>query len=292
MADPQYIRFLRENQEALEKLAKANKDYADSLEASPTGPTGATGPTGTLPVPQWPKDLSANPTGPKKSLPAQINSWTSSSAGQVVDGLNVNGVIVIKHDNVTIRNFKVMGVNNLDGDKLTLEDGVIDGKKTVENGINDGGVTVRRVEITNVIDGIKAAGNTLVEDSWLHDMHFTGSSHGDGLQVSSGSNVTVRRTRGERSRGTAFFFGKPDFGAVSNLLAEENYVEDWGNFVYQMAAKGTAKPDKVTIRNNIFGRQPAYIKDVLGWTGEFYKSLDATNVVWSGNKKTDGTPIP
>lgn len=238
----------------------------------------------------WPRNLAANPTGPKKALPAATSSFSTTANGQVIDGLNVNGVIQIKHDNVTIRNFKVRGVNNLNGDKLTLEDGIIDGIKQVENGFNDGGITLRRVEITGTKEGGKALGNTLVEDCYIHDLYYDGVVHTDGFQMSGGSNNTFRRNRFESKppgqQGTAAIFAKPDFGAITNVLVEGNYFNYWGNYMVQADPKGTVYPSGLTYKDNIFGATATYVP----WAGTH--RINAKNVVWTNNRREDGTVVP
>lgn len=73
------------------------------------------------------------------------------------------------------------------------------------NGINGAGFTVRRCEITNVVDGLSIIGNaghspTVIELNWIHKGYFAhdfeGQSdertHTDAIQFHRGKNITVR----------------------------------------------------------------------------------------------------
>ena len=175
-----------------------------------------------------------------------------------------------------------------------IEYSKIDGKNVTENGfqLNEG--TLRYVEITGVVDAIKAHGNMLVEKCWIHDSHFwTGAgagagnyTHNDAVQVSSGSNIVLNYNRVENWRGNAGFFVDPDQGAISSVKIIGNYFNNVGN--YSVYVKGSANasaqqyglPSYVVIKDNVFGQRR---DDVPANWGRMAAEIHASNLTWENN---------
>jgi len=172
------------------------------------------------------------------------------------------------------------------------EDGIVDGEKQGVDGVGFNAYTARRVEITRTIDGFKAHGDVTIEDCWIHDLDFrtgpgTGAgdfSHNDCTQVSSGSNITLRRNRCENTRGNSAHFVDADQGKISTVTIDSNYYNNTGNYMVYVKQSESAPqyglPDKVTITNNLFGKRPDYLP--ADW-GLMAAEVHATNLIWQNN---------
>jgi hypothetical protein len=169
---------------------------------------------------------------------------------------------------------------------LVVEDSEIDGLGSPDTqGIGWGGFTLRRVNVHGVGDGVRANGGVLVEDSWIHDLASGNGSHNDGIQVTEGSNITIRRNAIENahSQTSAILLGA-DQGSIANVLVEGNLLNGGGFALYG----GAEPPAGNTISNirlvgNRFGRK-FFAK------GGYYGPMTATNdprITVSGNAWQD-----
>lgn len=273
-------------------LAKAYSDAAAAIVISPpvvTPPVITPPPVNTT----WPKDISANPTGAKKPMASVVGDLVSTKDGEIIDAKNVTGKIIVKHNNVKITNFLTTGVwKDPDKTGLVMEDGKIDGQNVVEDAVRWSDYTARRVEITRTIDGFKGHGNVLIEDCWVHDLFFStgagtgagGFSHNDGLQVSAGNNVIIRRTRIENTRGNSAVFVDADQKPISGVTIADNYFNNSGNYMVYVKQSASAPehglPANITITGNIFGKRPDYLDPTWGLMAA---EVHANGLVWSNN---------
>lgn len=225
--------------------------------------------------------------GTKKAITATTNgNFTTNTHGQVIEQRDIKGNLIVNHNDVIVRNCKMYQIDNRQGDRLLVEDSVVDGQNNRDDAIKDGGITLRRVDIKRANDGIKASGNTIMENCWVHDLWVTSTSHNDGAQVMSGSNCRFTNNRFENFTGTAGIFLKPDFGAISNITVEGNYTSKAGNFAYQADPQDTTYPTGIIYRNNVFGP----VQTNVSWASTH--RINAKNVTWTNNKKEDGTIVP
>lgn len=276
-------------------IAKSYSDASAAIVIPPTVvvppvvPPVVTPPTNTA----WPKDVTANPTGSKKPMTSVVGDLITQRDGEPIDAKNVTGKIIVKHNNVKITNFVTTGVWKDPGKTgLVMEDGKIDGQNIVEDAVRWSDYTARRVEITRTIDGFKGHGNVLIEDCWIHDLaFFTGAgsgaggfSHNDGLQVSSGSNVVIRRTRIENTRGNSAVFVDADQGTISGVTIADNYFNNSGNYMVYVKQSASAPqfglPSNITITGNVFGKRPDYLDPTWGLMAA---EVHANNLVWTNN---------
>lgn len=283
-------------------IAKAYQEASDAIVIPPpvvVPPVVTPPPVNTA----WPRDLTANPTGPKKVLPGLVSNVTTTNDGQIIDGVNAD-TITVNHKNVTIRNFKTKSILatriGFDASGLVLEDGIVDGQNQAENAVAYNGYVCRRTEITRTTDAFKGHGNVEIDSCWIHDLNFqTGSgtgaggfSHNDGLQVSSGNNIKIINTRIENTRGNAGVFVDPDQGTISNVLVQNNFFTNVGNYMVYVKESAsnpsTGLPSNVTIIGNTFGARPAYLDS--NW-GEMKAEVRANNLVWQNNKDASGKSV-
>ncbi|MCZ7525050.1 MAG: hypothetical protein M5U14_00845 [Acidimicrobiia bacterium] len=139
-----------------EAVARRGRGGAKPPERSPA-PT---------PPPWGPSDPSRlRPTGP----------LTVTTPGAVVENVDVAGPIHVRASNVTIRNFRASNVAQESGiTGLVLESGEIHGNDDPAfalDGVTWANYTARRLDVHHVVDGFKAHGNVLIEQSWVHDLN-------------------------------------------------------------------------------------------------------------------------
>jgi hypothetical protein len=210
----------------------------------------------------------------------------------VVQNVDVSGTITVTAGNVTIRNFRAQSILQSSASGMLLEDGEIyGGPSFTGDGLEWNAYTMRRVNVHNTFDGLKGHGNVLIENSWIHDMNeFRGAqygaggySHNDGLQVSAGSNITVRNSRFERTGLNSAIFIDADQGPIDNVLIENDYLSGGGFTFYSIQSRSAPQfgvPTNVTVRNNTFGSDHLFDYATVGG-----------NVVWSGNVNESGQTV-
>ncbi len=248
---------------------------ATTTTTTPPAPTGTPGPS--------------NPSALVTSGPMTI-----TTNGAVVQNVNVQGQITIAANNVTLRNFRANNIYKNPGNGgLLMEYGEIHGEQNYgADGVVWSDYTARYLDVHNVFDAFKAHGNVLIENCWVHDLKFrTGSdagaggyTHNDGVQVSSGSNVTVRNSTFERNLGNAAIFIDADQGAISNVLIEGNRLGGGGFTLYSIQSRSApqfGRPTNVTIRNNVFTEEHHYD----------YATIAPTGTTFTGNTKAIGGAV-
>ena len=208
------------------------------------------------------------PTG--KTLTAYNGTLTITTPGTVVDGLDVSGTIIVKADNVTIKNTRVRGVTSntyttplihfQSGNKnLVVQDSELipSSPNQYQYGIIGWNFTLDRVEIAKVVDGVHIIGsNTIVRNSYIHDIRayvVNGSTtHSDGIQIQVGSNHRVTNNRIEGGYNSAIQVTQ-DRGDTSDLQITGNWMSN-GLCSVNIAEKGLGPIAGVNVSTNTFGR--------------------------------------
>ncbi|MDJ0379159.1 hypothetical protein [Cryobacterium sp. PH31-L1] len=196
-----------------------------------------------------------------------------TTAGTVLDGLDIRGLVKISAANVTIRNSIIRGrtmngpgalINNLGGFRnLVVTDTELSPSTASPdaNGIYGYNYTATRLNINNVIDGIHITGsNVSLQDSWIHDhMHYRNDpnqggspSHDDSIQVQSGNNITVTGNRLTDSHSAAVQITQ-DRGKVSDFTFADNFANG-GACTVNIAEKSYGPIQGAAITGNTFGR--------------------------------------
>ena len=232
----------------------------------------APGPTGT------PNTQAAGfPGAADTGVPAGVVLQPSGSVritqrGQVVDGLDITGCVVIAADDVVIRNTRVRCadaprkravVSEGTRSGLVLEDSEVIGSGSTEIGVDVSGITIRRVEVTGVVDGVRLGSNIVLEDSWVHGLRRSGTLHPDAVQGISAQDVVIRGNtldgRGADGRdlgNSAIMLGSETGTKLSrNVLVEGNHL-DGGNYSLNIST-GINAQDFV-VRDNVFGKNSRY----------------------------------
>lgn len=142
-------------------------------------------------------------------------------------------------------------------------------------------LNLRRCDISGKADGIQTAGETLVEDCYVHDLVWAGvppdNTHNDGMQVYAG-DITVTGSYFDvgaqfpYSNSCLFFQG----ATIGNVLVEDTYLSGGGYSYY-------AQNGQHTVRRCTFGPDHLY--------GTHFFEGSPTLVEWSSNIDYLGAPV-
>jgi hypothetical protein len=276
------------------------------LAASDTTDMGANPSAAPMPrtCPPYPAFPDASCTGVLPGVTrTNSGSITTTSNGQVIQNLNVNGPIVVRHSNVTIRNVKVtnpggVAISNIgcggSCTNLLIEDVDLDGSGNTSgaSAVDFDNYTLRRANIHQYGEGPGCGVNNVMEDNYMHD--FTSfvaqGAHQDAIQCEDGNNNTVRHNTllmNVNGGNSAIVFG----GNSTNNTAEYNLVGGGGYTLYQGQAGGTFRHNRWTATPpEQFG--PIYNANLDGpWTPEAPCDnlwIDGPN---AGKAVADGGPV-
>ena len=233
------------------------------------------------PVTGWPGASNTGYLGSTADLIAKsIPSITS--AGTVIDHVDLSGDTFVNAPDVVIKNSVVHGGNwgievGPNATNLIVQDTTFlggDNSAIMDDGYATN-VSYVRVNISGSTDGMKLSGaSRLIQDSFIHGLSQTSTSHNDGIQAYEGSNWKFIHN----------YITTPDTGCISMFQGQGNW-------------------DAVLIQNNRFvgGGYPLYlggstaknvqVKDnvISDWVYGPY--TDHGTAAWSGNTDAAGKPI-
>jgi hypothetical protein len=222
----------------------------------------------------------ATNTGANCSSLTPSGSITVTTNGAVVEGRNISGSVTVRASNVTIRNDCVTSsdiypVHFVSGSNLTVEDTTITGRgggcsRAVEPAAN--GAVMDRLNVSGCEDGIQMYSGDVLENSYIHDLAFTSSSHNDGVQQNGGRDDVVKHnTIFNPHNQTSCVNFTTDFGGISDITITGNLLNG-GNYTVYSRSGGNGNPTGVSVTGNQFGSA-----DVFGLV-----SADGS-ITWSGN---------
>ncbi len=240
--------------------SKCRFDRLEAMLGSSTSATPSTSPTTATPSPTTvtPSATSSASPPPAVAYPGPANtgvpagttmkasgSVTVTTPGTVIDGLDITGTLVVKADNVTVKNTRVKSTDYWPvyiADSATgvvFTDSEVDGLGTKgaegSSGVVGGKATLQRLNIHGVENGIVPGSGTTLRDSWIHDLAAAGSPHYDGVQIDGGqSDITLRHNTIDVSTQTqtsAVMIDNYD-GPVDRITVEGNVLRGGGYTVY------------------------------------------------------------
>ncbi len=191
-------------------------------------------------------------------------------SGAVIENLEVRGTLEIRGaDNVTVRNVWVYTSNfwtiRVNDGSAVIEDVEIGSAAAPGlRGIGGDNLTVRRVDIHHVEDGIKMGSNSTYDWVYCHDLASPSAQpHYDCVQNDGGaSNVRFSRVfldprpapgfDGFSTNGNAAFFVKSDLGPIDGVTIIDSYLTGGGFSVFSTDG-GHAAPSNVRVIDNTFG---------------------------------------
>jgi hypothetical protein len=247
---------------------------------------------------------------PGTQLKVVQGNQSFDTPGQVVSGLDIHGFVTIGARNVTIRNSIIRGgtpkcnsavISVADDYSATavIEDSeiVASSPSPCLDGIWAFNTTMTRLNIHGVVDGVKAHDNSLVQDSWIHDLsRFAsdpnqngGATHNDGVQTYDGNrHVTLRHNTLDAGKdGNAAYQLSQDLGKVATDIHVENNWVDGGGCTLNFAHEGGPTPmTGIYVVGNRFGHNSKFDCPMLIST----QTVLSQN---SGNVYDDtGKPVP
>jgi len=227
---------------------------------------------------------------------------TIKKAGTVINGLDIRGLVRVEAANVTIKNSIVRGksissnkglIYSAGSTNLVVQDVTLapSTKSPYINGIYGYNFTLRRVEITNVVDAVHIFGNNVkVYDSWLHDnLHYDKDpnwnghpSHDDSIQIQKGYGIHIAGNTISGAFNAAMQVTQ-DAGKVGSIVFERNRVSG-GSCSLNVAQKSLSAITGSSIRNNVFGTSRSNCNMILDYATKVKTSI-------TGNTRTDGKKV-
>src|SRR5262245_4712521 len=235
-------------------------------------------------------------------LTVVTGSKTYSGSGQVISGKDFHGYVKVTGSNITFKNCIFRGgtpsgnnalLNTESGTNTIVEDSEfvpLHPAATID-GVWTKNTKLYRVNIHGSVDGIKAGSNTLVQDSYIHDMSWFasdpnqggGATHNDGVQsFADSSGITVRHNNIDMSTTKDGNAAWQD--ASPNSTVDNNWL-DGGGCTLNFADQGATLTGLV-VTNNRFGRHSEFQCPILLSSGVSL-AKNAGNV-WADT----GTAIP
>jgi hypothetical protein len=234
------------------------------------------------------------PTETNTGLPAgwtptqTLNGLTVTTAGAVVQDLRINGDLVIRAPNVTVRRVDVVGGSienqgNTCANGLTIRDSRI---STGTNGpagddypaISGGGYIADNVLITKSVEGFRVGGHVdagcgpvIITNSYAHIVppDNCGDWHGDALQGYDAAGVTIRNTflwLDERNNcgGTSPFIYPDNGGSV----VVDGLIVKGGGYPFRLYGPGSVKNLNIVQDPGWYGPIDVECSMVTAWSAQ------------------------
>ena len=232
-----------------------------------------------------------------------------SRPGTVISGLDINGPVIIRANNVTIENCRI---TSSDYSVINIGQGItgttvkyceIDGKGVAGFGIGGQGTFIGN-NIHHVADGINVQGNnTLIQDNYIHDLYRIDGGHYDGIQMDGGfSHVKVLHNTIINDKGqTSAIMIDGYWGDISDIVVDNNLLVGGSYTIYATGVNVAGSVTGIQVTNNHLG------KGTYGYTifqesdvrasgnindGDQLVTLLGNGNVPSGDSETPGEPLP
>lgn len=228
-------------------------------------------------------------------------SIRTTSHGQLIEKVRVDGSITVEHNDVTIRNVMVINdggtipVNVPYGsgvDKLTLENISLIGTggsakyyQAVGATYLRNGLHASRVYISGFGGGFRLShrGSDQVDLSMVENIRIHPGSHNTGVSFRGGSGKSIARSWIEGSTSSALSL-YPDVEPIAKFEARQNVFDGGTYSIHGGDDKAYGSQTSAAFVDNLFTRSHQY-----GPLTAFTRSRP--DRVWSGNAYVDGTPI-
>jgi len=231
-----------------------------------------------------------------------------TAPGTVVDRIWVDGCVIVKASNVTIRNSLIRGVNTNDwkctgGNQqagasalntgnggggngtvanITLMNITVNGQNAsgYSGGIADANYTCIRCNVYGFTINMWATSKNTITDSFVHDNNINnGTNHADGIDSDSGVNIVIRHSWVATDATSTWTTGAVNFGGSwgtsHDLTLDNNFLAGITGTDLNVHSSHT----NLRITNNAFSNKNGY------GGGMFYTSSGAlhSSAIWSGN---------
>jgi hypothetical protein len=225
----------------------------------------------------WPWPQSTAEVGVESG--ASLTTWPgpgqywAGTAGMTVENLIINTDLLIRANNVTVRNCRIVGgkinTGGNTGDPSQVYSGTliehveIDGNNGAqEMGLDGSNATCRWVWIHGTSNGFRFFGNNTVEDSVVDGLVVPEpSAHVSGMGMNGGSGVTVRRcviaARTVPQASASLVFYAQDYSR--NVTLEDNLIIGGGYAAYlgwdSVLDDAAHEPQNIVVRRNRWSRE-------------------------------------
>jgi hypothetical protein len=195
-----------------------------------------------------------------------------TTPGTVIDGWDVRGRVLVKADDVTIRNSVIRGGGPLGSygalvqswwgfKNLRVSDSTLQASSPGVNvdGISGANYTAERLDISDVVDQVKViGGNVTVRDSWLHDNFHSdndpnqadGITHDDNVQIEGGDRVVLENNVMSGAHNAAIMITQ-NHSTTADVRIRANWMAD-GACTVNVDEKGRGSFQGVAISENRF----------------------------------------
>jgi hypothetical protein len=189
----------------------------------------------------------------------------------VIDKKDITGSIRVVANHVTIKRCRIVGdgyggvaqaytgTPGVTG--LVVQDCEISGNGTnvLESGVYEGssnpGITVLRCNISVINAGIHIAGNSFVQDNYIHDLDNSPGSHCTCIGAGNGPNTVLRHNTCKlQFPSSGAMANYTEFGAVDGFAIDNNWIDggSYGLTLFLSTNYPTLK--NVHVHNNTFAR--------------------------------------
>jgi len=195
-----------------------------------------------------------------------------STPGAVIAGLDIRGCIEVTATNVTIKNSKITcsnqpmvknfqpdgngGLNDV-GAGLVMQDVEFDGMGDADSaGVAFDSYTIIRGNFHNIGTAIRLGNNVTVQDSYVHDIAATSTSHNGGFPSDGGTGIIVRHNTVLMNVQNGFpiaLYNAESPGVVVKDVVVENNLLAGGNYIMYCGAPSKTSPN-LTVTGNRFSR--------------------------------------
>ncbi|MDT7783902.1 MAG: hypothetical protein QOF58_2321 [Pseudonocardiales bacterium] len=281
-----------------------------TVPPSTTTTTKTAGPTTTTTTATPPSAFpTAETTGPPAglALTAVNGDLATTSAGQVIDARLVSGDLVLRHDNVTVKNSRITGRVVDNGRRGLVLDHVDLGPDACPSGPSDYAmlrardVTVRFSHLhnhNNDLVNIMTGGTYRIEDSLLDRTCYYRGDHLDAVQVfdtgDAPHDVTITRSsldsRASNSYGNAAIQigDDPPNGSRYQLT---NSLWAGGGYTLRLYDMRAASGSSIVATGNTIVKGTWEHGPCVSSNSVNAKQAGQTGLYWSGNRLSDGTVV-
>lgn len=217
-----------------------------------------------------------------------MSGTTITTDGTTLSNVQVNGQLTIRAANVTLDNVQVNASGTygvlVEGKNLQITDSTIKGSGGTLAGLaaaNGGSFTAKRIDVSGTEDGVRLADNCTLQDSYVHDLQGSSTSHFDAVTADgfTGWNISHNTILNQNGQTAAVWVGDPRYAPGSGVL-KGNLLGGGGYTIY--GGPGTSAGIQVVdnaFTTRYFSRSGFY-GVVAAWS--------TTNTTWSGNTWYDG----
>lgn len=248
----------------------------------------------------------AETTGVPKSVTLKhyAGPMRITTAGTVLDGYQIDGVLEVRAPRVTIKNSRIKGRIDT-GDQNAFPGTMIQRVEIIGpyDRADDGGFsavgytgyTCDRCNVRGWGKGFALSEDVVIKNSWVHDIVVhgdpaNGGSHNEAIISLGGNNFTIVNNRldaGDAPNVSASLALYSQLAPITNVLVQRNLFDGGGYCVYAGESK-THSASNTSFIDNVFGSRYG---PKCGGYGPVTAFEPGRGNVWKGNVFQDGSAV-